>query len=91
MGCIIGECLTVLFHFIRQLKEQLAALVIPLEEGFKHNIPLGKIVGNLSGIAVCSGGGNAVLSVNEACNGLVQGDILRRKIVVIVIIGVELF
>lgn len=53
VGGISGECLPVTFQFLRKFKEKLAALIIPLKEGHKQEIPLGQIGSRLAGIAVC--------------------------------------
>ena len=91
MAGIVGKELSVFLDFIRELKEQLIALIFSLEKGLHHDLPLREIAGKFARIAGGSAGLFPVLPVHKGGNGFVHGDILCGKIVVILIIGIKIF
>ena len=60
MAGVGGKGIPVLFHFVGQLEEKLLAFVIPLKEGFKNKLPLGKIGRVFARIAVGGSGRDTV-------------------------------
>ena len=91
MSGIFGKKLPIHFAFFCQFKKDIPFIIVPFKKRLKEGIPLGKVTGELAGVA-CSGGClYAVFPVHIGGDGFVHGSIFLRKIVVIFIVGIKIF
>ena len=90
IGILCISC-SVFLDIISQLDELFLDLIISIEEWRLHMLPLGKIAGEFPGVTVRCGGLEPVLFVHETGYRFVQCHIFRRKIVIVLVVGIEIF